>query len=224
MDRSLNQDDKQERRARLNRQSENYRHIDVGGQKRRVFIHLMRWGLPVIGITLLVLVFFQTGHDTVIVEDQPRFGQEEATIDRVQKLEMIGPEYKSYDKNLNPYTITADRAVRENDHPDLIILQEPKAILETGNDQTFDIEARTGDYDQDQSYLILKGDVRLQDAGGYIVSTPEIDIDLKKGKAETDQPVEGQGPRGAFTSESGAVVENNGQTIILKGRSKVILK
>ena len=85
------------------------------------------------------------------------------------------------------------------------------------------LEARAGEYWDDEKRLFLAGEVSLFHDAGYEFHTEEATIDFEAGRAEGDLPVQGFGAFGDVQSE-GFAIEDSGAVIIFTGRAHMVLR
>lgn len=216
----LSEQQKQERRERLNQRSAEHIHANANSRLRKYLIRLMRVALPLIGFAIIFVLFLVPQFENQVIE--PTFDAEKVK-QTLERVEMEKPQYRSFDDKQNPYTINADSAVRDTKVPDAVDLKKPTASIEMKDGKMLNIEATNGNYAQDQSSLTLQGDVVLKDNNGYNLTTDELFFDLNDNSAKSTKPVKGTGAKGTIESE-GLIIQDNGNQIIFNGKSKLILK
>ncbi len=211
----------QQRRERLNQQGEAFQKAKPFKVKKR---HMIVKGLKVffpLVVISFVSVFFIWPYIQKSMEKQ--VSVEAIKLNPVGDVEMINPVYQAYDENKNPYNIMAQKAKRDIEEPDLLILEQPRAKLVAENDKTFELTANRGDYQQDLGALVLSGDVLLFEDEGYELAAKMLSIDLQEGVAMSDSPVYGRGPHGNISSE-GLMIDKNQNKVIFEGKTKIILQ
>ncbi len=217
-----------ERRARLAGVNRSY----TGRSARRdFFIRFFKYGLPLLGFFFLISLFVFP----YFLKQTTNLTFDEIKIDeQVGHIEMVNPVYKSFGRDQTPYRVSAQTAVRMINNPDSIWLSEPRATIGTKQDEnstnmddfknnSLNVSARSGDYDQEIGQLNLTGSVQLRDQQGYVLNGESLMVDLKTGDATSTQPINGTGPRGDLKAE-GLIVKQSGSHVILQGRSQIILR
>lgn len=216
----LSEQEKQERRERLNQRSSEHVHASANSRIRKYFIRLMRIGLPLVGFAIIFILFLVPQFEQTVIT--PAFDAEKVK-QTLERVEMEQPQYRSFDEKQNPYTVNADSAVRDAQSPDAVDLTKPSAEIEMKDGKKLNIEALSGHYAQDKSSLTLEGDVLVKDNDGYNLTTQELEVDLETGSAKSTKAVKGEGEKGTIESE-GLMIEDKGNRIIFDGKSKLILK
>jgi len=135
---------------------------------------------------------------------------------------MDNARYVGTDEKQQPFSVTADlaRIISETDGE--MALELPKADLTLEDGTWLVITADTGRYTRDPATLELQGGVNLFHDTGYEISTEQLLVHLKSGKAEGHTPVIGHGPFGELKSQ-GLKLINKGQVIYFTGPAQLIL-
>ncbi|MDB5478367.1 MAG: hypothetical protein JWM96_862 [Alphaproteobacteria bacterium] len=196
----------------------------------------MRWTLPVLALLTLALAIAWPALKEMQVN---KLSEQSATRLRVEgiamtmpgagkpvQLQMNKPEYSGLDDQGRPYVITADHVIQEGMQPGTSAMQLEKPTAQLTLDGTgkehVDVDAATGFYDPAQKTLQLSGPVKVTHTTGYTLDLQDMSVDFIKGSGITDNPVSGRGPGGTLTGEK-MEMQDRGNRIILKGRSKIIL-
>ncbi len=216
------QDDKNERRARLGKISEGQKADGQPAQVNRSYSRFIRWMrlvLPLVALIITAVVFtWSNMSDENIVPVQ----EQAAATKTIGKNELLNPRFESSDENKQPYTITAKRAIQGEANEDLIILDEPLADMLLSGGNWVALEARQGAFRQDNQRLLLKGEVRLFHDRGYKMETAQLQLDLEKNTAWSDEYVYGQGPAGTLEA-SGLKANTNTGELVFHGPARLIL-
>lgn len=143
----------------------------------------------------------------------------------IRENRMVRPHYMSTDEKGQPFYVDAEWAKQKTEN--LADLVSPHGSMTMTEGQTFDLEAKKGQYDSQTKVLHLEEDVILTSTDGYHVQTNKARITLDNNIIEGDNYVEGQGPTGEIMGQKGFKVENrpHGKKVItLKGPSRVVIK
>ncbi len=178
------------------------------------FVGLMRWVLPAGAALLLVLLFVWPSTVSVRSSLPP---------DTSGLREIINLTYRGFNKEDEPFTVTATRAVQEGTLEDVIQLTDVTARLERSGGGWVSLTAKAGAYTQKLNQVQLTGHVHLTDDQGYDVITEQADINLTTpAQAWGDKPVNGQGPKGNVKAQ-GFRITDEGKTVMFTGRARMEL-
>ena len=150
------------------------------------------------------------------------------------ELAMVNLDYTGVDGQGRPFTVTADKAVRQA--PDaasgqpaapstdqgIVTLQQPKAALKQDDGTATHLAAPAGTYDEAGQGVNLTGGVVTTRSDGVTLTSPDLAIDLKHGSAVTDKPAVATGNFGRIEGQ-GLRLEDGGKKIIFTGQSKAVL-
>lgn len=189
------------------------------------FVRSLRVFLPVIAILLLaaIVIWPQMQSDDL----RFRIGFAAITSNLDGEPNLLNPRYVGTDDKNRPFAITADIAkhLTGSDVPEEraeIGLEMPKADITMDDGTWLVLTADTGVYARGNEILDLEGSVNLFHDTGYEFRTEEATVDLNRGLASGDVPVEGQGPFGTLKAEGFRLIDR-GQRIVFTGKSKLVL-
>ncbi len=181
-------------------------------------IRRLRLILPVVALGILAVVFvwgdIQRNNLIPI--------QAVKTAPAIGKNELLNPRFESSDSKGQPYTITANRAVQAQGNDNLVLLDDPKGDMKLEDGHTVTMDAQTGNFHQDTQLLELRRDVHLRRDGGYVLSTEELDLDLKQNTALSKVDVYAQGPEGNIEAKGLEGAGDQG-LLVFNGPAKLIL-
>lgn len=182
------------------------------------FVNLMKFLLPAVAVGLLLLVVawprIQAGIDHL------RLSFTRLDLTEARDLRMVNARFSGIDKSHRPYVLTADVARQMPDHNDLMALEGPKGDITLQSGAWLAITAYTGVYLTQGQLLDLFGDVKLFHDRGYELTTDTAHVDMTRGTAEGNDPVQGQGVFGDIASQGFRLLDH-GQTIIFTGKAKL---
>ena len=135
---------------------------------------------------------------------------------------MVNARYVGTDQDNQPFSVTADLAKNLLMGASVVELEMPKADIGLEDGTWLVLTAEAGNYDRATKRLNLVGAVNLFHDSGYEIRTPEADVDLDKGIAHGDKPVEGHGPFGELKAE-GFRLENKGKLITFTGKARLLI-
>lgn len=116
---------------------------------------------------------------------------------------MLKPHYQGLDSHNKPYTVIAETATQiDKDNIKLNVLNADMLRGTVGKDTWMALTAKTGILNTKTKEMQLSGGVSLFYEGGYEFRSDHAHVDIQKGTAYGDAPVEGQGPTGTITADS----------------------
>jgi lipopolysaccharide export system protein LptC len=175
-------------------------------------IHTLRRLLPVLCFTMLAAL----GGWALVSTLFWRFGAADQARGLV--IRMLKPDFQGRDDKGQPYTLTADSAVRDDGDAMRVTMETPVFTLGSGLQQTH-VRAKHGVYREDTRILNLTGDVHLDDSAGYHFVTEHAVVDTQKNNVDGEQHVEGNGPLGRIAASAYAV-RDGGAHVFFTGHVK----
>lgn len=157
-----------------------------------------------------------------------RIGFSTLVATEAERPNIVNPRLVGTDEKDQPFSITADLAknfqLRKDFWQDAapVELEMPKADITLKDGSWLVLTANTGLLVPTSKQLELNGQVNLFHDSGYELRTTHAMIDLEKGSAVSDQPVEGQGPFGNINAQGMSLTEK-GKDIVFTGKAKLIL-
>lgn len=198
------------------------------GEERRSFntrhSTLVRWLrliLPMIAIAITAAVFTWIGLDEgQVVLEQTMPEEEKAT-----RNELLNPHFESRDEKNQPYSITALKAVQDEQDEKLVHLENPAGEMILNSGDFLKISADSGRYHQENETLGLNDNVTLNytpESGLYVISTAAVHINLKTSEAVSENPVQGNGPLGRIEAQGFRATMESGR-LIFNGPAKLTI-
>lgn len=211
-----------ENRARLRLPSPRPRPLaELASSGYSAFVGAMKVALPAIAVGLILLVVawpqFQLNDEGF------RIGLANITPDDAQNLRMVHPRYQGIDKRGEPFTITANSAVKTKPTSDVVELEKPQADITLNRGNWVTLKADYGAYREQDQQLDLIGSVDLFHDDGYEFKTLSAHIDFVTNYAEGDDPVQGQGPAGDIRSQ-GFRIYDKGERVLFTGKTHLLLR
>ncbi|NBX03618.1 MAG: LPS export ABC transporter periplasmic protein LptC [Alphaproteobacteria bacterium] len=128
--------------------------------------------------------------------------------------EMKSPHYQGVDAQNQPYSVTAKKAIQKDEHT--VDMESLRADLMQNDGAWLALDAASGELNSTTKQLQLMGGVTVFYEGGYEFRSDHVHVDIDKGNADGDSPVEGQGPTGTIKANSFSLV-NRGEIIRFNG-------
>lgn len=161
------------------------------------FIRRMRLVLPMIALGVVAVILAWSTIDSSIVLEQT--GAEDGS-ESIGKNEVLSPRFESQDDRSRPYTITAKRAVQGETNEDMVILEDPQAMIQLTEQTNLQMNASQAAFSQKEKKLLLDGKVTLLFADEYYAETPMLHVDLNQHVTWTDSAVTAYGPAGTVNA------------------------
>ena len=181
-------------------------------------IKILKLILPFITIVIIIVVFSWNNMDDTVKTIE----EIEVSKPSIGQNELIDPRFESRDKNNNPFSVTASKAISSETDPDLIQMKRPIADVMLKDGAWLAIKGDDGTYWQKDQRLKLMGNVNIYHNEGYEVQSDDLDIDFDKQKASTNNKVKAQGPVGIIEATSMSADMKIGN-LIFKGPAKLII-
>ncbi len=186
------------------------------GSSHDRFIRLLKFGLPVLGFALFVLLALaplaQKSEVSFLLDKNKAAKAQERM--RVEQARYTG----SNDKG-QPFEIVANQALQQSSAVRVVDINGVNANL--GLDQgPVSITADKGRYDLDQQKVAVPGAVKVRDAQGYHLDTSGVTVDLKGRQLTSGGPVQGNMRLGQFSANH-LSADLNGRTVTLAGGARL---
>ncbi len=188
-------------------------------------VKLMKLGL----VLLLVVLFGVIIILPMMEKDQAgvrvAFSNVEQSTTPIDKPFMKNPKFQGVDEKMQPYVVTADVAIQQDEHT--VEMQHVKADMSFVNGTWMMLNAKRGilvmnDKDEKQKQLILDGDVGLYQDTGYELHASKVVVDISSGFAHSEGHVEGVSPIGHV--EGGRLqVWREDKRMVLDGGVKLVI-
>ena len=134
---------------------------------------------------------------------------------------IVNPRFTGFDKNKQPFSITANSASPKEGNSEQISLSKPTADFLTVDGGWVAISSAEGTYSLEKKELELEGVVNVFHDEGHQIKTSSVKIDFDKSTAFGTQKLEGQGPLGNIVS-SGFFIEEG--KYFFKGPASVFIR
>jgi lipopolysaccharide export system protein LptC len=183
-------------------------------------VGFLKFALPAValGLATLVLIWPQLNP----LDQRFRLTPVQVSMEDLENLRMVQPRYVGVDENNQPFSIVADQATQAKGSSDTTDLSLPQGDLTMTTGTWLAMTADHGLYHQPDKALDLWGGVNLFHDGGYEISTERARVDLDRGTAQGDTPVQGQGPNSTL-SGNGFRILDRGARVEVTGQSRVVL-
>ncbi len=185
------------------------------------YVSLMKVLLP---IGIILSVGFAIGWPYLLSFSKEELSFIDLSHPEIRENRMVRPHYLSTDKKGQPFQIDAEWAKQQTDNFSNLVSPEGSIMMTKG--ETFNVKAKTGQYDSQTKVLNLIGNVTLVSTDGYHAQTEKARITMDQKVIEGDNYIEGEGPTGKIMGRHGFKIESRpkGKKVMtLKGPSRVII-
>lgn len=180
-------------------------------RRRSRRVRLLRRILPaLVGLILLVLA----GFVALAMFAAPRTRLVEADT----PIQLVSPKFVGQDRKGRAFTLTARTATRDPADYDRVILDQPVLLLRRDPGEPIRVSARTGDFNESEHILKLKGDVRLN-SGDISFATGASTFDTALGELIGDGAIQGVGSLGEINAKSYGVYDRGDRLVFGGGVS-----
>jgi len=167
--------------------------VQRAARRHSLLVRILRWLLPGLGLLILAVMIGLV----VLFHVLSGFGATNLMLTS-DGLVMDHPELSGHDGERS-YKVTATRAIQRLTDPRIIDLETIRADIVLSKDESAEIIALKGTYNNAAETLRLYDGIQLEWSEGYKVDLREVEIDLTSGAMSTSEPV-------AIRSEQGHVV------------------
>lgn len=196
----------------------------AGQHKYTRFVRYMRVLLPLAALVIVMLMILwprfsskNFSASSINLDERPTLKKD------IQTNRLVTARYEDKDEKGRPYIIEADEAVQQKENPDIIDLKNPKADIKLDAKISLKIKAKSGVFEQEAQNLQLSGGTYFTRSDGATLITQSVYGQMKKGHAQTDDPVSINAPSGTLEAQGGMIVENQGERITFKGPATMVI-
>jgi lipopolysaccharide export system protein LptC len=168
---------------------------------------------------LLVLLAYQTG--TV---PSFRFGSQhadEAALDpsavaRIDtEVTVSQSRFTGFDKQQQPFTVTARNASQEEGDKNRVQLEEVEAHLKRKGGANVAIRSQTAQYDSQSRTIELQGNVTIVSEDGFMAKMEKAHVNIAEHRLRTDVPVEVVSSTGVIRSNGMEIMDDGARILFL---------
>lgn len=136
-----------------------------------------------------------------------------------ERLKVTEALYRGEDARGRPFSLRAGSALQKSSRDPIVQLNELEARLQMENGGAV-VSARRGNYNMDKETVAIDGPIQFQNAGGYRLTTRDVDIQLEQRRLRSRGSVEGRMPAGTFRADHlSADLEE--RTVTLEGNARL---
>lgn len=195
--------------------------VQRAARRHSLLVRLLRWVFPAIGLLILAGM---TGL-VILFNVLSGFGAANMMLTS-EGLVMDHPELSGHDGDRS-YKVTARRAIQRLSDPRIIDLETIRADIVLSKDESAEIIALKGTYDNAAETLRLYEGIQIEWSEGYTVDLSVVDVNLKSGAMKTSEPVLIRSDQGhvqsgnlSYDKENGLVRFSDGIKMTIKPASE----
>ncbi|WP_415714172.1 LPS export ABC transporter periplasmic protein LptC [Roseibium sp.] len=181
-----------------------YNKAQRAARRHSLVVRLLRWVFPAIGFLILAGMIGAV----VMFNILGSFGAANLMLNS-EGLVMDHPELSGHDGDRS-YKVTARRAIQRLSDPRIIDLETIRADIVLGQDESAEIVALKGTYNNAQETLRLYDGIQLDWSEGYKVDLTEVSIDLNNGALSTSTPIQIRSDQGRVQAGRISYDQNKG--------------
>ncbi len=158
--------------------------------RHRDYTKLVSLACVVVGAGLVGWFFIQAGlFEETVAPVQSSKAAKGAQISSKESV-MLAPVFTGFDKNKQPYAVSAKSARRDEANPEIVFLDEVKGELKLRKSgDVVVLTADRGTYSSEAKKLDLTGTVRMISTGKYSAKTDAAKVNLPQKSLRSDSPV-----------------------------------
>jgi lipopolysaccharide export system protein LptC len=190
------------------------------------FVRIAKLALTLSALGLVGIVILRMTHDQNLTPTSLPAANGPAasgSAPRAAQMDLIKPKYEGHDEKSRPYTISADRAHRVMGRDQEVSLDNPKGDVTLEDGSSVAASAPQGLYNRTASSLYLSGGVTIFHNAGYELHLQDVTVDLKTKHSQSQNPVNGQGPKGTLEGRS-IDISDGGELIVVGGPATLTLR
>jgi lipopolysaccharide export system protein LptC len=184
--------------------------------RRRFFVTVMKWLLPVLALGLLCTLVLWPEVERI----QTNASRAARFVGDISAARLTDPSYHSVDEHNQPYTLTAK--VAQQAGQGRVNLTQPKGDITLQNGSWIMVSSENGVFMQHSNQLDLSRNVTLYRDDGITMTTDSVSVDLNQGAAAGGEAVHAEGPFGTLDAQ-GFTLTGKGTQIDFNGPAKLVL-
>jgi lipopolysaccharide export system protein LptC len=176
-----------------------------------------------LALGLLAVLAYQAGSFTNLVPQQQDISnaetsQAEQTLSG-QEVTVSQSRFTGFDKQQQPFTVSARNAVQHEDDKNKVRLVEVEAQLKRKTGEKVAIKSEKALYDAKSRTIDLDGNVIIVSADGFVAKMDQARVNIDEHRLRSDVPVEVVSPSGVIRS-NGIEIIDDGARILFFNRVK----
>ncbi len=191
-------------------------HWAAPGGQHDFMIRLLKRMLPIcaalLGAFLLAAPFLHQTEVSFVLDKN----KVDVASERLKVTEAL---YRGEDANGRPFSLRAGSALQRNSVNPTVELNELEARMQMDNGGAV-VTARQGAYNMERETIAIVGPIQFEKAGGYRLTTRDVDISLTQRDLRSRGSVEGRMPAGTFRADH-LEADLEARTVTLQGNARL---
>jgi hypothetical protein len=177
---------------------------------------IMSWAFVLLAGVLVIGFFVKVSTYETIDQLDPRPARK--GDDRAATRTAVSTStFSGFDKEQQPFQISAERAVRDSSDPGAVTLEQVSGNVRRSDGAVLGFAAREGRYVMKTKQLALTGDVRLVSEGRFVASLSEAEVDVENKGLVSRNPVVVEMTDGVIHAGDMAISDDGGRVLFTGG-------
>ena len=202
-----------------------YSHIERRnrGDSSLRLTRVLGWLFSAIALAMMGLLAYQAGtFSSLVPTPLPNGGEAVGKASPAapkEEITVTDSRFTGFDKNDQPFSISARNAVQDENDASKVRLQSVDAEVRHRSGQQIAIKSNEAVYDSHSKTIDLQGDVRISSTGGFDARMSEARVDIDRHRLRSEVPVKVVHPRGVIQA-NGMEIEDDGARILFFNKVK----
>lgn len=203
-----------------------YSHIE----RRRTGVARIRasrwlaWLSSIVALAMIGLLAYEAGTFDSLTPGMPSKAEGGAATDIAKgatdkELTVSESRFTGFDREQQPFSVTAKSAVQDEDDAGKVRLVEVAAQLKRKSGEDVSISSQHALYDSTAKTIDLEGNVIITSADGFVAKMAKAQVNIEEHRLKSEVPVEVVYPRGTIRS-NGMEIIDDGARILFFNRVK----
>jgi lipopolysaccharide export system protein LptC len=184
---------------------------------------VLGWLFSAIALAMMGLLAYQAGtFSSLVPMPLPSGGEAVGNTSPAapeEEITVTDSRFTGFDKNDQPFSISARNAVQDENDASKVRLQSVDAEVRHKSGQQIAIKSNEAVYDSNSKTIDLQGDVRISSTGGFDARMAKARVDIDRHRLRSEVPVKVVHPRGLIQA-NGMEIEDDGARILFFNRVK----
>ena len=183
---------------------------------------VLGWLFSAVALAMMGLLAYQAGtFSSLIPTPVPSGGEAVGNTSPApeEEITVTDSRFTGFDKNDQPFSISARNAVQDENDASKVRLQSVDAEVRHKSGQQIAIKSNEAVYNSNSKTIDLQGDVRISSTGGFDARMAKARVDIERHRLRSEVPVKVVHPRG-FIQANGMEIEDDGARILFFNRVK----
>lgn len=178
---------------------------------------LVRWSSwAAVGLTALLAGLFVVQIGSFEALKPPSPGLEAAGV-RADRVSVEGSTITGFDKDDQPYSVSAEGAAQDASDPSLVHLRRVNAAMQRASGEALRLEAGAALYNRETETLDLDGTVKLISSDRFIADMPRARVTLRDKRFRSEDSVSVALDNGTIAANGLEITEDGDRIVFFNG-------